>query len=113
MEILDSTTAPHYNWGDNADGWRLVDLPGMSVIEERMPAGSSETMHRHSKATQCFYVLSGTLDFELEASRITVKQGQAAVVHPPEAHKAANPYTEETRFLVISVPSTMHDREAV
>jgi hypothetical protein len=29
--------AEHYIWGDNCDGWRLVKIPDLSVIHERMP----------------------------------------------------------------------------
>ena len=111
MQIVDTTTAPHYRWGDNADGLRLLDMPGVSVIEERMPVGSAETMHRHAQSIQCFYVLEGMLDFELETGKITVRKGQSAIVRPPEPHRAVNPYKEETRFLVISAPSTANDRE--
>lgn len=27
----------HYVWGEGCDGWNLVDGPGLSVKQERMP----------------------------------------------------------------------------
>lgn len=37
---VDTTNVEHYIWGGVSDGWRLFDTPGLSVIEERVPAGA-------------------------------------------------------------------------
>src|SRR5690606_1322514 len=58
-ESVDATNAEHYGWGEVSDGWRLLDRPGLSVIEERVPAGAGEEWHVHDAATQFFYVLEG------------------------------------------------------
>jgi hypothetical protein len=42
--------APHYVWGDNCGGWHLLQESNLSVIEERMPPGSSEVRHFHTNA---------------------------------------------------------------
>ena len=37
------TTADHYTWGNNCDGWHLVRTPDLSIIEELMLPDTSET----------------------------------------------------------------------
>lgn len=104
-------SAPHYRWGEGCDGWRLLDEAGLSVIEEQVPAGCSEVVHRHARARQCFYVLGGTACIEVEGEPIPLQAGQALEVAPGSAHRFHNPGTEPVRFLVISAPSTQGDRE--
>jgi hypothetical protein len=52
---IDQSNADHYTWGDACDGWHLLKSEGLSVIRERMPAGSSEKKHRHQQAATFFY----------------------------------------------------------
>ena len=49
--------AEHYVWGEVCDGWHLLQREGMSIIQERVPAGASEVMHHHEVARQFFYIL--------------------------------------------------------
>ena len=44
----------HYNWGNKCDAWKLLTTDQLSVIEERMPAGTEEMLHLHQKAQQFF-----------------------------------------------------------
>ena len=34
--------AEHNVWGNGCDGWHFVNHPGLSIIRERMPPGTSE-----------------------------------------------------------------------
>jgi hypothetical protein len=45
--VANTRTAKHYSWGDGCDGWYLLKSPEMTIIQERMPAGAAEKMHRH------------------------------------------------------------------
>jgi hypothetical protein len=47
--------AEHYIWGEICDGWHLLKHDGMSVIQERVPAGGAEVMHHHNVSRQFFY----------------------------------------------------------
>ena len=60
MRIVSAQTAKHYIWGERCDGWHLLHTEHASVIEERMPPGTSEVAHFHERSRQFFYVLSGT-----------------------------------------------------
>src|ERR1043165_7849296 len=60
----------HYKWGNDCDGWNLVDETSLSVKQERMPAGASEAKHYHANAQQFFFILKGKATFETEGDVI-------------------------------------------
>lgn len=104
--------SPHYTWGESCDGWRLLNRPDISVIEERVPPGLSERRHRHAAARQFFYLIEGEASIEFDHHTVALKTGQALEVPPGLWHRFHNPsQTDDVRFLVISAPSTMGDRE--
>ena len=106
-------TARHYTWGDGCDGWHLVASDSLSVIEERMPAGTAEIRHRHHTARQFFFVLSGALTLEIAGITVVVTAGTGCEVMPGEAHQVFNRGDAEVEFLVISQPPAQGDRETV
>lgn len=103
--------APHYVWGDGCDGWRLVHADALSVIQERMPAGTAETRHRHAAARQFFFVLDGELTIEVESVEHTLGTRQGLEVPPGVAHRPQNHSSADTHFLVVSQPPTHGDRQ--
>ena len=106
-------SAEHYSWGEACDGWHLVKQEGISVLQERMPPGTAEVRHRHGRARQFFYVLSGTLTLELEGTTHAIAAGAGIEVPPGAAHTAANRGAEDTYFLLVSQPPAHGDRELV
>ncbi|KEO85247.1 cupin domain-containing protein [Tumebacillus flagellatus] len=102
--------AEHYMWGGVCDGWHLVKTQGLSVIQERMPAGAAEIRHYHEVSRQFFYVLQGrlTLEVEGEVAVLGVQEGLEVAPHRP--HQARNDSLEDVEFLVISQPTTRGDR---
>lgn len=68
--------APHYVWGDNCDGWHLLQESNLSVIEERMPPGASEVRHFRTNVQQFFFILSGQAVMETNSERILLLAGQ-------------------------------------
>lgn len=113
MIVSDKTGSPHYTWGQNCDGWRLLDSPSLSVIHERMPAGTREQKHYHEKAQQFFFVLSGEAEFYFEKETITVRAQQGLHIAAGTPHFIANESEDAIEFLVISEPSTKGDRREV
>jgi mannose-6-phosphate isomerase-like protein (cupin superfamily) len=103
-------TAQHYVWGGKCDGWRLLDRPGFSAIQERIPPGAGETRHYHRRARQLFFVLSGTLEVEVGDRLFRLQPHDSIEVEPGAMHRVANPCDEDVEFLLISVPSTRDDR---
>lgn len=102
--------APHYVWGDNCDGWHLLQESNLSVIEERMPAGASEVRHFHRNAQQFFFVLSGQAMMEADGEQIPLLAGQGVAIPPGTRHQFRNHSEEPVRFLVISQPPSHGDR---
>ncbi len=107
---ISKATAPHNVWGGVCDGWCLVNQPGLSVIEERVPAGIAEVRHYHKLARQFFYVLTGEATLEVEGVEHTLPAGSGLEVAPGERHRFMNKGAVVVTFLVISAPTTVGDR---
>ncbi|HOS48142.1 MAG TPA: cupin domain-containing protein [Bacteroidia bacterium] len=100
----------HYNWGNKCDAWKLLTTDQLSVIEERMPAGTEEMLHFHQKAQQFFYVLSGLATFEIEGQIIEVNKNEGIRINPGQHHKIKNLLDQDLTFIVISQPNAHGDR---
>ena len=81
------------------------------VIEERMPPGTVERMHRHARAQQFFYILSGEAIMIYGEGRVVLKSGDGLGIRAGVPHQIRNDGGEDLRFLVTSDPSTKNDRE--
>ena len=73
--IKNVDSAEHYRWGDVCDGWRLLERPDLSVIQERISPGAGEVRHFHTRARQLFFVLHGELQLELNGEVFGVAAG--------------------------------------
>jgi mannose-6-phosphate isomerase-like protein (cupin superfamily) len=107
---VDVATAEHYVWGEVCQAWRLLADPALSVHLEEVPPGAGERAHRHRRAQQFFYILSGCAVIEGEQGSVRVEAGQGARVPPGSVHRFRNDGTVPVRFLVVSAPSTADDR---
>src|SRR5258705_7324462 len=108
--MIDRQNAEHYTWGENCDGWHLVQTSALSVIEERMPPGTSEVRHYHQRAAQFFYVLSGVLSVEVEGREVDLVARQGIEIAAGQKHQVTNRSAEHAEFLVISSPPSRGDR---
>jgi len=102
--------AEHYIWGGVCDGWHLLKRDDMSVIQERVPAGSAEVMHYHNEARQFFYILEGEGSMVFEDHEATLNKGDGIEIGPQVKHQFRNRSNADVHFLVMSVPSTRGDR---
>jgi len=113
-KIISIQSAEHYKWGGpsgtDCDGWHLVKTPDLSVIEELMPAGTSEVRHSHVKSRQFFYVLEGELTLEIEYHDFVLKKGEGIEVSPGQRHQAQNRSSNAVRIVVTSQPPSHSDR---
>lgn len=108
--IKNITNSEYYNWGDNCDGWHLVRTDSLSVIQERMPAGTSEKLHYHEFAQQFFYILEGTATFEVDGEVFEVMDGQGMHILPKQKHRILNKTDRFLEFIVTSEPKSHGDR---
>jgi mannose-6-phosphate isomerase-like protein (cupin superfamily) len=90
MEAISRKNSEHYTWGGVCDGWHLLKSPGLSVIQERVPPGGTETRHYHRHAQQFFFILSGEAVMELENKEIVLGPQQGIAVPPGSPHRLLN-----------------------
>lgn len=110
---ISKETAEHYTWGGRCDGWHLLKGPELSVIQERMPAGTAEVRHFHHRAQQFFYILSGEATMEVDGRYVTLAAGQGIWIPAGTPHQMKNESGKDVHFLVISQPPSHSDREVV
>lgn len=108
--IKSTENAEHYKWGKDCDGWHLLRSDTLSVIQEKMPPGTSEQLHFHEKAQQVFYILSGTATFEVAQNLVIVSAGQSLTIPKGSIHCISNNGEMDLHFLVISEPKSHGDR---
>jgi mannose-6-phosphate isomerase-like protein (cupin superfamily) len=102
--------AEHYVWGGNCDGWHLLKHDDMSVIQESVPAGSTEVMHYHEMSRQFFYILEGEAVMVFENHQVPLRKGEGIEISPRVKHQFRNQSDDIVHFLVVSVPATRADR---
>jgi mannose-6-phosphate isomerase-like protein (cupin superfamily) len=110
MTLISIDTAHHYTWGQDADGWHLVQTAELSVIQERMPPGTAEVRHSHRHARQFFFILAGQATFELGGQLVLLQARQGIEVAPGIAHQIRNNSQQDLEFLVVSQPPAHGDR---
>jgi methyltransferase (TIGR00027 family) len=107
---VSAALAERYTWGDGCEGWHLVRRDGLSVIQERMPAGTSEVRHRHDESTQFFYVLTGEIEVEVDGVTHVVGACSGIEVRRRVPHQVFNRAAAPAEFLVVSQPPAQGDR---
>jgi mannose-6-phosphate isomerase-like protein (cupin superfamily) len=113
ITAISKATAEHYIWGNRCDGWHLVKNPQLSIIQERMPAGTAEVRHFHHHAQQFFYVLAGEAVMEVDDRRVALHAGEGLWIPAGTSHVMKNGSGDEVHFLVISHPPSHGDRENI
>ena len=110
LRTVSSGNADHYKWGEDCDGWHLVETDRLSVIQERVPSGAGEVRHYHERAEQFFFVLSGTATIEAEGKTQTLSAQTGLHVPAGTVHEVRNEHKEDLWFLVVSTPPSHGDR---
>jgi len=110
MSVVSKENANHYVWGGKCDGWHLLASKDLSVIQECVPYGSSETRHHHNKAEQFFYVLSGIATLEVDGNIYTINPNEGLHVQAGVKHTLSNEHEQDLVFLVVSTPPSHGDR---
>ena len=108
--IKNLANVEHYSWGNNCEGWHLVKTPELSIIQERMPAGTAEKLHFHRVAQQFFYIISGTATFLVNGETYTVPAQNGLHILPGQQHQILNRTNTDLLFMVTSQPTSRGDR---
>ena len=110
QSAVSRSNAEHYTWGQGCDGWYLVKNDDMTVIEERMPPGAAETLHKHAKSRQFFFVLAGSAVMEHGEAATTLAAGTGIEIPPGVSHRILNRGDTDLEILVTSRPPSHADR---
>lgn len=110
MKLTTLGNAEHYVWGSGCDGWHLLKSESLSIIYERMPAGTQEARHFHDKAQQFFFVLEGEATLELDGKEIAIREREGVHVPAGRPHQIFNRSDSDVFFMVISQPPSHGDR---
>ena len=102
--------ALRYQWGENCDGWLLVQREGLRVTEGQMPPGGGEESHCHQHAREYFYMLSGQTVVEFDNYSVSLSPGEGLEVAPGVFHRMTNPNPLPAVFLAVSAPAADGDR---
>lgn len=108
--IQEKSNSAHYKWGADCDGWHLVQTDTLSIIQEKMPPGTSEILHYHEHAQQFFFILKGTASFEVDGHTVIVQAGQGFHILAKSKHRIANETDKDLEFIVTSQPKSHGDR---
>ncbi len=80
------------------------------MLEYVSPAGGpAPPPHWHKTARESFYILEGTLEFQLEDRTVEAPSGTLVVVPPRTVHAWRNTGTSAARFLVTFSPAGFED----
>lgn len=107
---ISKANAEHYSWGNQCDGWYLVNQPDLSIIHERMPPKTSEVRHYHNHSRQFFFVLAGTATLEVNGETIELNSQEGYEVPPGIPHQVFNSTNKQLEFVVTSQPNSKGDR---
>ncbi len=110
MSVIKSHNVAHYDWGDRCKSWIFCDSHNLSVKLERMPIGSTESLHFHSQKEQFFFILSGKASFNLDGQTSEMRSHEGIHVLANKNHFIENKGPQELSFLVISSPNIANDR---
>ena len=109
-EVISKDNAMYYQWGEQCDGWHLVDTYDLSIIKERMPPGTREAKHYHQTANQFFYILEGEATIELESKTFVLRPSEGLYIKAGQVHTIRNNLDEDLLFIVTSSPHSHGDR---
>jgi mannose-6-phosphate isomerase-like protein (cupin superfamily) len=110
FEPADIHNSEHYTWGDVCEGWHLLKRDDVSVIQERVLPGKSETTHFHKLSRQFFFVLEGDATVVTDSQNVVLTKHQGVEIPPGVPHQFRNGSSSDVSFLVISVPKSHGDR---
>ena len=110
MPTIETKNARHYKWGNNCDGWFLVENKAQCIIQERVPSGEFETRHYHQHSHQFFFILSGIATFEIDGKTHTLTAHQGIEIKAGQVHQLSNHHTDDLHFTVTSTPPSHGDK---
>ena len=91
----------------NADFLERTGSENMGARLWRMPPQSANTLHKHIRAEEFYFVLEGTGRIRIGGETITVPKYGGVLVGPDQLRQVFNDTDEEVLWLIIGAPEEM------
>ena len=88
----------------NADFLERTGSENLSARLWRLPAKSANTLHKHIRAEEFYFVLSGVGPIRVNDQTITVPKYGGLLVGPNEMRQVFNDTESETLWLIVGAP---------
>lgn len=99
--IVNEKNTKAYTWGGNCQGWYLHESDGFNIKLEKIPPGSTTSMHYHKGMTQFFFVKSGELSIEDQNGVVHIlNPGDGLELPGDKKHRVHNAHSELVEYLV-------------
>lgn len=91
----------------NADFLERTGSENMGARLWRMPPWSANTLHKHIRAEEFYFVLEGTGRMRIGEETVTVPKYGGVMVGPDQLRQVFNDTDEEVLWLIIGAPEEM------
>lgn len=91
----------------NADFLERTGSENMGARLWRMPPRSANTLHKHIRAEEFYFVLEGTGRMRVGDVTLTIKKYGGVFVKPDQLRQVFNDSDEEVLWLIIGAPEEM------
>ena len=91
----------------NADFLERTGSENMGARMWRMPPKSANTLHKHIRAEEFYFVLEGTGRIRIGGDTVTVPKHGGVLVGPDQLRQVFNDTDEEVLWLIIGAPEEM------
>lgn len=91
----------------NADYLERTGSENMGARLWRMPPKSANTLHKHIRAEEFYFVLEGTGRMRVGEETLTVPKHGGVLVGPDQLRQVFNDTDEEALWLIIGAPEEM------
>ncbi|MCW1924028.1 cupin domain-containing protein [Luteolibacter arcticus] len=91
----------------NADFLERTGSENMGARLWRMPPQSANTLHKHIRAEEFYFVLEGTGRIRIGGDTVTVPKHGGVLVGPDQLRQVFNDRDEEVLWLIIGAPEEM------
>jgi mannose-6-phosphate isomerase-like protein (cupin superfamily) len=112
-QVVDMASAEHATLAAGIEAWHYLRRDDLSVMRMRFAPGASEERHLHRRTRLFVTLLSGGMTVEIDGTIHVVAPGQAIEIPPGAPHRASNPGATAAEAMVVAMPPSAGDREAV
>jgi mannose-6-phosphate isomerase-like protein (cupin superfamily) len=91
----------------NADFLERTGSEKMGARLWRLPAGSANTLHRHIRAEEFYFVLEGTGRMRVDGETLTVPKHGGVWVKPEALRQVFNDTAADTLWLIFGAPEEL------